>query len=982
MATKIGSFSAKLVNKQTVEVTKQVSDSAKAVFDLAKTIKEKPLDGELLKTVQPYVGQFASLLDVLNSPLGLMVKEMIPFASIGVTLLNLVCEATKNEPTLEECVALVVQEAYLRSVQICCSEDQHLMAQIREVKASETVSKEIQALADKKINDRDAKKAMLCFPESEIAEALNRVLQLRLEESGLAVNQAKLVCDRVSRTVPHVLNEEIAKAAEQIKPLADLYRMGGQAILERFQSLEDYLTREIAPKPIEKVFDEERLTFRDLYVRLKVQLLDSDGKAIGQPPLDLETWTEQQLIDPRESNRVLFIQGEAGRGKSVFCRMFSDRVRRTLYPSFLPIVVRLRHLRALENNLTQTLENYLETWNFVTSDSSWLTDKNVRFLFLLDGFDELLLEGRSSGGLREFLQQVEDFQRNSHHRFLITGRPLSLQGVERLLTQQKSLTRVAIEPMNDELRSRWLRKWGQQFGTDEAETFERFLMKCPNEVKDNLAREPLLLYLLARLHRERRLGSESLTATSEIEARVLIYDEAVKWVLERQREDENLRLIGLKPEELRQVLTEAALCVVQAGNECAPIRMLEARLKQSNNPVSALIEKARKETATTEEKALNSLLTAFYVKPASGDKGGSVEFTHKSFGEFLCAERLKEAIESWTEPGRKRDRFYVPTEQMNREIYDLLGSPVLTLEIVEYLMALLSRSDDFKPVELFERLNEFYELWCEGTFIDAPPENLPQEKMRLLREQSPDQEKPLGIRQVDVYAGLHVMILLLKLHHYARSRDELKEKILFYPSGQLAEGADLTVRLETIISYSDCLISEGFNWVIGAFLISANLPSAYLRGVYLEGADLRQANLSNAWLDRAYLDRAYLHQANLSRASLEESSLWEAIFRNADLSKATLRKAELLKADFSGANLSNANLHSTNLRYAIFYDADLSGADLSSADLSGAVFLSSNLANADLDDIIWDKQTHWEEVQGLETARNTPIALKKQLGLE
>lgn len=101
-----------------------------------------------------------------------------------------------------------------------------------------------------------------------------------------------------------------------------------------------------------------------------------------------------------------------------------------------------------KDNLTDTLENYLQHLDFVTSDSGWLTDKNTRFLFLLDGFDELLLEGRASGGLKEFLEQVEQFQKDRlcQHQFLVTGRPLALQGIERLLSQTKSLKRVELQP--------------------------------------------------------------------------------------------------------------------------------------------------------------------------------------------------------------------------------------------------------------------------------------------------------------------------------------------------------------------------------------------------------------------------------------------------------------------------------------------------------------------------------------------------------
>ena len=128
--------------------------------------------------------------------------------------------------------------------------------------------------------------------------------------------------------------------------------------------------------------------------------------------------------------------------------MFADWVRQALYPAYIPILIRLRQVKVLASTLTATLKNCLETHDFVVSDVGWLTDKNTRFLFLLDGFDELLLEGRESGGLKEFLQQIEQFQKGSHHRFLITGRPLSLQGIERIITQSENLERV--EPAADE----------------------------------------------------------------------------------------------------------------------------------------------------------------------------------------------------------------------------------------------------------------------------------------------------------------------------------------------------------------------------------------------------------------------------------------------------------------------------------------------------------------------------------------------------
>jgi hypothetical protein len=128
--------------------------------------------------------------------------------------------------------------------------------------------------------------------------------------------------------------------------------------------------------------------------------------------------------------------------------------------------------------------------------------------------------------------------------------------------------------------------------------------------------------------------------------------------------------------------------------------MLETRLKVSNKTAANLIQQAR-ENSQENKKLLNNLLTAFYIKPASGDKDGSVEFVHKSFSEFLFAERLIESFVDWTTKISKRHREEdsVSTEVMDREIYDLFGYGNLTPEIVEYLMGLFAESSEFQDVE-------------------------------------------------------------------------------------------------------------------------------------------------------------------------------------------------------------------------------------------------------------------------------------------
>jgi uncharacterized protein YjbI with pentapeptide repeats len=424
-------------------------------------------------------------------------------------------------------------------------------------------------------------------------------------------------------------------------------------------------------------------------------------------------------------------------------------------------------------------------------------------------------------------------------------------------------------------------------------------------------------------------------------------------------------------------------------------------------------------------------LAVFYLQ--QGSKEGSVEFVHKSFGEFLCAERLKESMEEWAEPGKKGRGFNTKDSDMDWEIYDLFGYGGLTREIVEYLMGLLTtpagagEESLFRPVELFQRLENFYLRWCEGEFIDAPPENLPQKKMRLLRDQLKTQE--LGQRQIDVYTGLNVMILLLELHRYGQETPELKDKIVFYPCGKPnAEGKlDDASRLLRLIGYSCCVRDSGFLQTVGRFLSGANLSRANLSRANLSGANLSGANLSGANLSGANLSDANLSGANLSGANLSGANLSGANLSGADLSRADLSGAYLSRADLSGANLSGANLSGANLigadlRGANLIGANLSGADLwdahlsganlsgadlwdanliganlrgaslrganlSSANLSGANLIGADLSDANLSDRIfgdvkWDENTKWENVRGLDTAVDVPQALRRQLGMQ
>ena len=899
------------------------------IRELGKPADAVETGAEVSKAVLEFAIALGLVAAIPAAPIAAAGLSFVGIASRGVKLYR---EKTNNELTLEEWVAIASPLAYLESFDELVQTNT-LLQQIKATPVSEPVQQQIEKLGEFQLDEHLARNALTCFHESELAQVLKQLLLTQLHQAGMTQNEAQIVAAWVAWGTHQYLKKALEDAEDSVRQMAELYMAGRQQNSDKYNSINAYLREQIATKPFEKVFAES-FTFRDIYVPLKAKLLDKSGDVYKKvEAFDLETWAKDILNDSQKQDRVMFIQGGPGRGKSVSCRMFADLVRQHLHPIWTPVLIRLRNIPKLQPSFRDTLQEAVQA-DFAASDDGWLTDRNTRFLFLLDGFDELVMEGRTSG-LEEFLKQVGQFQQDCQrskdmgHRILITGRSLALHSIERFMPH--NLERVEIQPMDDELQQRWFANWGKLIGAEPTDLMGILQDKrLPNRLRE-LAREPLLLYLLAAMHRDGELKLEMFAGVEGARAKILIYEKTLDWVLTKQRPDWLSRqLTAMETEGLRRILTEAALCVVQSGGECAAMEMVKERIKD-NDSAARLIEQAQERLG---DDALKNALAAFYLQPASSNKGGSVEFAHKSFSEFLFAQRLKESLEEWTVPGRRGEEFLIKNAQMVWEIYDLLGYGGLTPEIVEYLMGLLTtpsdllskggtRESEFRPIELFKRLENFYLRWCDGEFIDALQDNYPQKKMSQLHRQ----EIKTGVRQVDVYTGLNVMIMLLEMNRYAQSVYDLKEKISFSPCDQLLR----------ILDYSNCVGVGSLRDQVQFFLRGVNLTDANLSGANLSSIELTQADL-----------------------------------RGANLSGANLSSAELTQADLRGANLSGANLSSAELTQAFLNEANLRGANLSSAELTQAF----------LENIFWDEDTKWENAKMLETAFNVPEGLKKQLGLE
>jgi uncharacterized protein YjbI with pentapeptide repeats len=898
----------------------------------------------------PLLSQRASLFELVTLPLTQLVELHQSFAHVTAILLqhyiSRIGQTRLEQPLLLQVVNLIGQAVYLDQfcAALASAQNEDWLQQGKDLPASETVMQQFNILPDLSLSAEDARQTLVAFSTSRVASILHQLVAARLEPFGVpssTINQmAAEIADRAGAEILPTLAQ-----IEAAKPWVDWYAATPD-LLERHLRIDAYLDHWIQPRSAELVFNES-FSLREIYIPLKAQPLSHDGEAdFEQPPIVLEEWVKQQLSDPDSQDQVLLIQGGFGRGKTTFCRMFANWIKQHEYPVWTPILIPLQDVQLLDAEFEAVLQRAVPDY-LTDADPDWLTHGDTRFLFVLDGFSELNLDDRNAN-LEQLLQQVGRFQETcaNHpgmgHRVILTGRSLLIRNLERLLPP--NLMRVELLPLDTALQDQWLAQWQRLTGANIAGLKEQLHSSKLSEQNLTLAREPLMLYFLASMHQDGELQLDILEGTSVARAKFLLYQRIFYWVLTKHRPGLlNRQLSPTEVESLRRLLAEAGLWSVQTGSEVVPLASIIDRL-QYDEQMQMLLSEI---TAKLQEHSLTNALVTFYRR----DDQIYLRFTHNSFGKLFGSRRLHEALEDWALTLNRRQKHdpLVPPETLYWQIFDLLGYGGLTSEMTEYLMVLLNANPELDIAYLFKRLEDFYRRWCAGEFVDAPPENFAQKQVRLRRLRG---GTSLGQRQIDVYTGLNVMILLLELHGNARSQadsqTELQETVAFYPCGRQGMPDFVPDRLLRLIGYAHCISPSAFRVIVGPFLNSANLSGVTLTGVNLSGVDLSGADLRSADLSGANLRGANLSRANLVGASLDGADLSNADLRGANLIGAYLRGADLSSAALSGADLSSANLIGASLSQADLRDSDLSGAYLRGASLQTAVLSRAYLIGASL----------------------------------
>lgn len=929
-----------------------------------------------MKVKSPSPFDICTLAEVLQVPLGSAFHEVGIFARLTKSILGLL---GRNKPfNRNEATWLAFQAAYLQALEEVLIEERSLSrvwlerelvslgqqginqqgnggilfanASIKSLQ-DEHLQALIKNLREEKLTDVQAEEALLNVEYSSFVEQISQTTVAWLVANRVLEVEAELIIQRLKNKLLGHLIAVVSEHSATLAQLQKFFELGNYVELNTPENLYksgDYVNiakENYRASLITKLGEPllmESFSLKDVYVPLTGLPLKGNHE-----PVDLMKWVVSQL-DNLET--ITVIESESGYGKTSFCQILAARIAHKLYPEWIPVNICLSDI-IRGDNLQETLQSAFSS-NSEVDLSAWLADSKTKCLLILDGLNELPNCADDKMSIAIFLQQIIDFQSQFSHKIILTSQSVALEDI--FCQAALKLERIKIQPWGQHDWKQWFANWSKVQSMKVAQKFFKFLKKNKAFSKKShflladLVRQPLMLYLLAILHRDELLDEEILVSATNPQitntAVVLwkIYERLNQWLfgypvrsisqkilassasghIHRTPEAVNLLTKNHHPQELIEEIQTVALQILHSGKKSINFKSINFKsnyFKSINSkadynqlPVFYFSKGIHSER---EEEYINSTMpNALFPIPKT-------KFSHSKFGEYLCAASIVDKLTVLTKSSRNAygeiifaiDSPYSVAEY----IYHLLGYGILTREIEELVIEGLRQEQKHKfPFELLcSRLLPFWYSYCGGRWLD---EGITHKAWSYFRKL----DNPINVEQVNAAVGINIFLLLSACYR--------ETKYTFLPCGNLSSliesypQAITKLIAKTAVFHPD-ITRQRINEKSLTFL---NLVKADLTQGMLSGVNFANTDLANVQLKDACLSGANLADVNLTGADLT----------GANLANANLTNAKFTGANLTGANLLGVNLDLVNLSNACLFQAIISESQKETAVANGAVF--------------------------------------------
>ncbi|MBI5252151.1 MAG: pentapeptide repeat-containing protein [Desulfomonile tiedjei] len=503
-------------------------------------------------------------------------------------------------------------------------------------------------------------KNIFCRPRgSAFIHNFQKPLSHWLQKFGLEAASADTIAGRFPGYFAVALDVEWKERPDDYKLVKDALDSPASAAAQEEMAWRSYFAR-LQKEIYEPVFDEP---FGLVQIYVWPRAYYEEKLPPGKDKPDYEDfhkgkvkrtafWLKEELLtwlkNGDRNDAIRIISGGPGSGKSSFTKMFAAELAEDLPVLRIPL-----HRLNLEKEWETSVSDYVKTNLKLEFNPLNPADDQLGCLVIFDGVDELVQEGKIAEELvASFLDHVKRELGNTNQykrrvKVIISGREYTIQShKDRFRAERQVLHLLAYNVEEDfketfsqgsdllklDQRDDWWRKFGACKGLDYTE--------CPQEIKEgafgNIISQPLLNHLVARVYQKGDIDFSQQTNPS------VIYDKILGSVFHREEwaGTEYSLISTLTEQDFNRFLEEVAVCAWHGGR-CTTASAIEKRCQVPQ------LRKVLEALKTRASRPVRLLLTAFYFREGSSDHKAdrTIEFTHKSFYEYLTARRIIRQLE-------------------------------------------------------------------------------------------------------------------------------------------------------------------------------------------------------------------------------------------------------------------------------------------------------------------------------------------------
>lgn len=581
----------------------------------------------------------------------------------------------------------------------------------------------------------------------------------------------------------------------------------------------------------------------------------------------ISKFTMHVIRDERYQGEILFIEGDAGVGKTslvAFLAYLSVEKKeewKRLFLDKMLLCIRLRDIipggmRFSSDTIVNDILKYLR------ADS---LDEFKRYyknpLIVFDGFDELCMVEGINANSEYYIYQIFDAFKD--YKMIITTRPQYLY--VRGLDIRKGY--IVLRHFDANQRREWVEKYRKTGVSDSERTGLEYILDEENEEINSICDTPMVMYMIAA-------GGINEEAKHN---KWLLYHQ----IFYKELSDTEYNSVfvngngvyhhGIKKHKrlLYRLSAEIAYRMFCSGNR---------KLFLTGREIAEIVDELGIEDLKLKETVQHCYALCNYWKM---NGKGAVEFYHNNIRDFFLCEKI----------------FYEFNEMY--QICETSG----TKEAAAFIAGRIH--DLFRYMQLPEKVLEFLYLRAKHSEEHHYRLDFPFEECRkkFLPHFFSDMLQFGGINHYDRSSGenvyrnmINVLTNTVRIFRFTLDpclNDE--ERIRWYHDAECINREDI--------------LKHNFREIFACIPAHANerntglSSKADFEGIHLAGVDLKGADLSGANLKDADLREADLRRADLRRAG----------FEGANLRVADLREADLGGADLRGADLTNANLRNAFL---------------------------------------------------------------------